>query len=107
MRILPSTTESEGICGQECYHLTCKCGEKSIIQKVEQQDPVTELIAKGAWNEITKLGTNATEALVRALRHKDVSIRMKAAESLGLIGELAAIRPLLQLRDRDSYVEQT
>lgn len=87
-------------------HLTCKCGERTLIQKVEEQDPVSVLIGKGEWEEIAKLGNNATDALVKALRHKDVSVRMKASQSLGSIGDLAAIRPLLQLRDRDSYVEQ-
>lgn len=52
--------------------------------------------AKREWDELTKLGKPAIEALILCLRGEEVVIRVKAALALGEIGDVKAIEPLVQ-----------
>ncbi len=62
---------------------------------------VTFLIAKWDWEQLVKEGPAAVEPLIACL--KDESIRTKAAEVLGQLGDVRAVEPLIAcLKDADA-----
>jgi HEAT repeat protein len=59
-----------------------------------------------AAEALSKLGSPAVPALIRALRHEDDDVRWKAAIALGEIGDPQAVEPLiLLLCDEDRFVK--
>jgi HEAT repeat protein len=65
-------------------------------------------IALSKWEEATSLGAAAVEPLIVALKDRYVSVREKAAEALGKIGDARAVEPLIvALADRYIGDEQS
>lgn len=60
-----------------------------------------------AAKSLAQIGTPALSPLVEALQHSDASVRLKAAASLGWIGDVAAIKALITaLDDKDDVVRR-
>jgi predicted nucleic acid binding AN1-type Zn finger protein len=53
--------------------------------------------ARQDWDTLISLGTPAFELLISGLQDKDIKIRIACARSLGILGNSAAITPLLQI----------
>lgn len=48
------------------------------------------------------------EGLMKALKHKDINVRLGAAEALGRIGDARAEKPLTEvLKDEGFYVQRS
>jgi len=72
-------------------------------------EPKREVSSEGTLraNEAVKLrDATEVESLIQALRHKDESVRRRAAEALGKIEDARAVKPLTRALKDDSLVVQ-
>lgn len=74
-----------------------------LIQTLSQHEGLE--IYKNAVETLVKIGEPAFNSLINALRDNDFSIRMYAAEALGLMGDTRAVEPLIHaLKDKVELV---
>jgi len=65
-------------------------------------------VAKRDWVRAVALGSASVESLTRALKSTDEEVRREASRSLGLIGDPAAIKPLMEsMQDERWFVRET
>src|SRR5579872_2297292 len=98
------------------YTSTPKKAEPSKVKKIAAKNVETKSVEakapaaiesvsnKPAQSRVELPATSAATALIGALRHSDADIARDAATSLGALGELAAVEPLIQvLNNADGY----
>lgn len=79
------------------------------LAKLEDERAVQPLInsmKKGNWCSVHALGMMksraAVESLIDALKTEDHNIRIAAAKSLGMIGDIRSVKPLIELLQNDN-----
>ena len=99
-----------GYATEKAYYLVAK---KEWDEAVKLGEPAVEPLInalKSRWEAaaaeaLVKIGEPAVEPLINALKDEDSSVRRKAAEALGEIGDERAVEPLINaLKDEDSFV---
>jgi len=76
----------------------------SDMAEAERHETFGDTIASYAANALARMGGKAPDHLNLALKSSEVMVRVNAAGALGLVGDPAAVRPLIELLD-DSHKE--
>jgi HEAT repeat protein len=84
-----------------------KLGAPSVIplMNVFTDENATNLL-EAVGSTLSRIGSPALNPLISCLQHKNEKIRQAAAKSLGQIGDLSAVVPLIQMLKRDSVYDR-
>lgn len=77
--------------------------ESAIPSLINSLDDDSWNVVEYAMSDLQRLGANAVEPLIAALKNPDLKVRNRAAEALGRIRDPRAIKPLIEaLKDPDA-----